>query len=103
MYESELLAEKIKAYAKCKKIALKTIFEECGMGRNSMAHLTAGKSLAYDSLAKIADQLDCSVDYLLGRTDNPLSHKFPASASLDMWDLESRAQSSAADQSAQAK
>jgi len=23
------------------------------------------------SLAKIADELDCSVDYLLGRTDNP--------------------------------
>ena len=28
-----------------------------------------------DTLAKIADYLDCSVDYLLGRTDNPNSHK----------------------------
>ena len=27
------------------------------------------------NLAKIADFLDCSVDYLLGRTDNPNSHK----------------------------
>ena len=24
-----------------------------------------------DSLARIADCLDCSVDYLLGRTENP--------------------------------
>lgn len=28
-----------------------------------------------DKLGKIADYLDCSVDYLLGRTDNPNSHK----------------------------
>ena len=27
--------------------------------------------IAADSLAKIADYLDCSVDYLLGRTDDP--------------------------------
>ncbi len=26
-------------------------------------------------LIQIADYLDCSVDYLLGRTDNPDSHK----------------------------
>ena len=28
-----------------------------------------------DKLAKIADYLDCSVDYLLGRTADPDSHK----------------------------
>ena len=27
------------------------------------------------NLSIIADYLDCSVDYLLGRTDNPNSHK----------------------------
>ncbi len=27
--------------------------------------------IASSSLARIADYLDCSVDYLLGRTDNP--------------------------------
>lgn len=27
-----------------------------------------------ESLKRIADHLDCSVDYLLGRTDNPKSH-----------------------------
>ncbi len=71
MYESTLLAERIKSYTKQKKVTLKSLFEECGLGRNTMAHLTAGKSIAHDSLAKIADYLDCSVDYLLGRTDNP--------------------------------
>lgn len=28
-----------------------------------------------ETLTKIANYLDCSVDYLLGRTDNPNSHK----------------------------
>lgn len=28
-----------------------------------------------ETLFKIAEALDCSVDYLLGRTDNPQSHK----------------------------
>ena len=27
-----------------------------------------------ESLLRIADYLDCSVDYLLGRTDNPKAH-----------------------------
>lgn len=75
MYESALLAERIKAYAKGKKVALKVVFEECGLGRNTMAHLTDGKAIAHNSLARIADYLDCSVDYLLGRTDDPQSHK----------------------------
>lgn len=75
MYESSLLAERIKSYAKTNKVVLKSLFEECGLGRNTMANLTSGRSIAHDSLAKIADYLDCSVDYLLGRTDNPNSHK----------------------------
>ena len=75
MYESSSLAERIKSYANTNKIVLKLLFEECGLGRNTMANLTSGRSIAHDSLAKIADYLDCSVDYLLGRTDNPNSHK----------------------------
>lgn len=31
-----------------------------------------------ESLKRIADYLDCSVDYLLGRTDNPKAHLAPA-------------------------
>ena len=40
------------------------------LGSNTMSALYHGKSIAFDSLAKIADYIDCSVDYLLGRTDN---------------------------------
>ena len=34
-----------------------------------------GSWLHANNLAKIADYLDCSVDYLLGRTDDPDLHK----------------------------
>lgn len=36
---------------------------------------TAGTLPNGESLVKIADYFSCSVDYLLGRTDNPNSHK----------------------------
>ena len=71
LYTTTNLAKNIKAYAKIKSLALKDVLEECNLGRNAMSGLYHGKSIAFDSLAKIADYLDCSVDYLLGRTDKP--------------------------------
>ncbi len=37
--------------------------------------LSGGSTPKSENLAKIADCLDCSVDYLLGRTDNPEVNK----------------------------
>jgi len=71
LYNSPNVANIIKSYAKTKAIPLKSILEDCGLGSNTFSHMLHGRSLAFDSLAKIADYLDCSVDYLLGRTDNP--------------------------------
>ena len=45
------------------------MFETIGIGKNTMSNLKTSMPKA-DTLAKIADYLDCSVDYLLGRTDN---------------------------------
>ena len=71
MYTSHNLAIKIKETAKIKNIVIKQMLIDCELGSNTMSALYHGKSIAFDSLAKIADYLDCSVDYLLGRTDNP--------------------------------
>ena len=48
---------------------------ELGLGSNTISHLRHDRMIAADSLARIADYLDCSVDYLLGRTDNPEINK----------------------------
>ena len=71
MYNSQLVASMIKLLAKKKNMPVKDVLQECGMGRNSISHMTNGSMPKGDTLGKIADFFDCSVDYLLGRTDNP--------------------------------
>ena len=71
MYKSHNLASRIKEIAKRKDIKIKQMLIHCGLGSNTMSALYHDKSIAYDSLAKIADYLDCSMDYLAGRTDTP--------------------------------
>lgn len=71
MYDSTTLADRIKSAAKEKGVSLKAMLEELGLGSNTMSHMRHGKMPAADTLARIADFLGCSVDYLLGRTDNP--------------------------------
>lgn len=73
MYTSADIPEKIKALAKEKKIAVKTMLSDLNMGPNTMSNFKTSMPKC-DTLARIADYLDCSVDYLLGRTDNPKSH-----------------------------
>ena len=68
MYESHNLAIAIKQKAKEKNITIKDMLSDLSLGSNTMSGLYHGKSIAYDSLAKIADYLECSVDTLLERT-----------------------------------
>lgn len=74
MYVPNHIVERIKKVAQEKKIAVKTVLNDVGLNYNTMSNLKASFPRA-DNLAKIADYLDCSVDYLLGRTDNPQAHK----------------------------
>ena len=76
MYESTVIAERIKLTAKQRKIQIKTMLEECGLSKNTLSSMQSGGSTPKsENLAKIADYLDCSVDYLLGRTDKPEVNK----------------------------
>ena len=75
LYTSHNLAIMIKSQAKVRKVSIKDMLVACNLGSNTMSALYHGKSIAFDSLAKIADYLGCSVDYLLGRTDNPRINK----------------------------
>ena len=77
MYITQEIANKIKLQTKSKKIAMKDLLANCELNINAVSEFSKGKQLSCISLAKIADYLDCSVDYLLGRTDNPNSHKCP--------------------------
>ena len=74
LYNSADVAARIKALAKLKKITVKQLLADAGLGYNMMTMMRTSMPKA-DNLAKLADGLDCSVDYLLGRTDDPQSHK----------------------------
>ncbi len=75
MYIQQEISERIKKQAKKQNIALKDMLQSIGTGVNLISHLSKGQEISYLTLAKIADYLDCSVDYLLCRTERPDSHK----------------------------
>lgn len=70
MYNSANVAKRIKATAKSQNVSVKEVLKNAGLGFNTMSNMKNSMPKA-DNLARIADFFDCSVDYLLGRTDNP--------------------------------
>ena len=75
-YNALIVSERIKFKAKANKVAVSTMLQDLELNKNTVYMIQKrGSFLTSDSLAKIADYLDCSVDYLLGRTENPNSHK----------------------------
>ena len=73
MYNSNNIADIIKKTAQNSNIPIKQVLSEAGLGQNTMSNFKTSMPKA-DNLAKIADVLNCSVDYLLGRTDNPKTY-----------------------------
>lgn len=71
LYDSTALAENIKVQAKARNVQLKDMFAELDMGKGTLSGLRTGRMMAADSLARIADYLDCSMDFLMGRTVDP--------------------------------
>ncbi len=71
MYDAQTTKDRIKFLCKRKKINMENMLISCDLGVNAIRQINDTKGMASFSLAKIADYLDCSVDYLLGRTDVP--------------------------------
>ncbi len=69
MYTAQTTKERIKKLCKNKKINMEQMLKECNLGVNAIRQINDNKGMASFSLGKIADYLNCSTDYLLGRTD----------------------------------
>lgn len=68
MYKSSNIAERIKSVAKKRNVKINLMLDDCGLSKNTLSSMLSGGSMPKsENLAKIADYLDCSVDYLLGR------------------------------------
>ena len=69
VYNSGEMAERIKALVKEKNISVKRMLEEANLASNTISHMKTSMPIS-DNLAKIADYLGVSMDYLLGRTED---------------------------------
>lgn len=70
-YDQAFIAKRIKELCKSQKIPLKTMLADLGVGVNTISHFEKGQKISWLTLAHFADYLDCSLDYLLGRTNDP--------------------------------
>lgn len=72
MNNPQMIAEIIEKMAKDRSVSISTMLTELEMNKNALFTMKkSGYLPRAESLCKIADYLDCSVDYLLGRTDTP--------------------------------
>lgn len=74
--QNQYITSRIKQLCKEQGIKLSELIEQCNLAK-SFIYDTEKRlvSPSCDKMGRVADYLDCSVDYLLGRTDNPNAHK----------------------------
>lgn len=71
MYDTQEIVSRIKLELKSRNLKMKDMLNAADLGINAISQFAKGSQLSCVSLALIADYLNCSVDYLLGRTDKP--------------------------------
>ena len=50
---------------------MRKVLIDCGLGANTITKISNGGDILTLNFARIADYLDCSIDFLLGRTEHP--------------------------------
>lgn len=67
---------RLKKIRKTKNISQLKLAMDLGMNQNSISRYETGERQAdYETLIAFADYFNVSIDYLLGRTDNPNLNK----------------------------
>lgn len=70
MYNNEILKERIKKRAEEQGRSVRSVLISCGINTCYLVHLKGEQGIAASYLYRIADELGCSTDYLLGRSDH---------------------------------
>lgn len=69
--QNSIISEKIKLLCKQKKIPIGFLLQECDINKNFIYDLEKkGKSPSIDKILAIAEYFNCSIDDLVGRTNN---------------------------------
>ena len=71
MQNSQATAEKIKFLAKKQGISISKLLSDCKLNKNAIYTMqTEGYFPRIEAISKIADYLNCSIDDLVGRSNN---------------------------------
>ena len=70
-----MFSEKIRRLRKDRHLTQAEVAKEVGLSARGYQDLELGAKPRYDALLHIADFYDVSVDWLMGRTDNPHAHR----------------------------
>ena len=72
---SELFPARLRAARELRKINQSDLAEKIGLPATSISHFEAGsRKPSFDNLRRIAENLNVTADFLLGRVDEPTAH-----------------------------
>lgn len=75
MYNLQINIDRISALAKSKGLSINQMLKNAELSTTILDNMKRGRLPSVDKIQSIAEYFDCSVDYLLGRTDNPKVNK----------------------------
>ena len=75
MYNLQLIEERIVSISKEMGLSKNKLLINTNLNKSVFDNMKKGQIPSVDKIHNIADYLGCSVDYLLGRTDNPEINK----------------------------
>lgn len=75
MYNLQIIEERIMSIAKASGLSKNKLLINANLNKSIFDNMKKGQIPSVDKIHVLADYLGCSVDYLLGRTDNPEVNK----------------------------
>ena len=75
MYNLQINIDRISALTKSKGWSINQMLKNAELSTTILDNMKRGRLPSVDKIQSIAEYFDCSVDYLLGRTDNPEVNK----------------------------
>lgn len=69
MYNAQSVADNIKKLLSAKHITGKKLCQDCDLGVNTISNIRRGDVKSIETFIIIADYLEVSIDFLLGRTE----------------------------------
>lgn len=74
-FDKPTFAERLKSLRKAKKVSQNDLADGLGVTRTQISDLENGKTTtSIERLVALADYFDVSLDYLVGRSDDPVRH-----------------------------